>query len=267
LVDFATMLQGPIGCYTRHGPFLAWVSNPQLCGITYVGRVGDEHLPLLRSSATLPFHPDLERPYRAVIDCSQLRDIGPGVFAFLVEHICDMERQRMLSRLAVIRPTGLTGAASTGLVYEHFNGRIDVSFRDDMPAALAYLEAAPSEAAVITTALDEALAAPALLERLRQALADDPGIGVSTAAHRLGMTRRALQRALHHGQTSFRAEAAGGRFAHALRLLTISEEKIEVIAREAGYASALNFSRRVRQLYNMTPSELRETLRRSPRAP
>lgn len=260
-VDFATMLQAPVGRYTNHGPFMVWACTPTLCGITYVGRIGDEHLEVLRSSAALPFHADLRPPYRAMIDLSRILDIGPGVFGFLVEHIRDMRDRCRLARLAVLRPTGLPGAASTGLVYEYFVRHIEVEFCADAPSALAYLGATATETAAIVKMFDEALVAPALVERLRELLANTPNIGLATAARRLGMTRRAFQRALQRARTSFRAETVTGRFAHALTILTGSDDKIEVVARRAGYASALNFARRVRQTYGVTPSELRRALR------
>jgi AraC-like DNA-binding protein len=260
-VDFATMLRAPIGRYTHHGPFVVWACSPTLCGITYVGRIGDEHLEVLRSSVVLPFHADLRPPYRAVIDVSQTVDIGPGVFAFLLEHIRDMRDRHMLARLAVLRPAGLTGAASVGLVHEYLAPHIAVEFCADIPAALAYLEATPAETDDIVKMLDDALVAPALVERLRKILADEPTIGLATAAHRLGMSTRALQRALARAHTSFRVEAVTGRFAHALAILAGGDDKIEVVARRAGYASALNFTRHVRRVYGVTPSALRETLR------
>jgi AraC-like DNA-binding protein len=260
-VDFATMLQAPIGRYAHQGPFMAWACTPTLCGITYLGRIGDEHLEMLRSAAVLPFHDDLRPPYRAIVDLSRMLDIGPGVFGFLLEHIRDMRDRNQVERLAVLRPAGLAGAASIGLVHEYLEGHIEVSFCADPTEALTYLETTEREAAAIAKMLDEALVAPALIDRLRTLLADTPGLDIAAAAQQLGMTRRAFQRALQRARTSFRAEVVTGRFAHALKILTGSNDKIEVVARRAGYASALNFARRVRQVYNMTPSELRKALR------
>ena len=80
-------------------------------------------------------------------------------------------------------------------------------------------------------------------------------------AHRLGLGRRTLQRALQSEGTSFREVKAGVIEARARTLLAETHLDIEAIARALGYDEPNSFRRAFRNWTGQTPSAYRATLR------
>lgn len=246
----------PIGRWVHVPPLLIWAASPRLCGIIYHGLVTSSDVPQLRALADLPTHPALARPYRAILDCSGLSGLDAVAFSVLVDHLRDLaERAAMIERVAVVRPSGITGAAALGLFHEHFAHRIDLRFVDDLDAAIRVVEAQSYADELVS--LREVARGFGLIASLRRLLREQPQRSLAAAALQLGVSTRTLQRACSNAGSSFRNEVAAARLAFATSLLVSTSEKIETIARRAGYASAVSFTRRFQREHGVTPSEYR----------
>jgi AraC-like DNA-binding protein len=258
--DLAAFLEMPIGRFHCSMPLFMWGWSPSLIGIAHIGAITTADLPLLRSAACLPFHPGLARPYRAVVDASRLTHLDPEVFAYLVEHLRAIraEGSSLVSKVCIVRPPGLHGAAALGLAYEHLNTVIEARFFDHLDEALA--EAAePQERAALAAELEHLYGAQPLVERVRRELDELPNLAIATMAARIGTSVRTLQRALAFCGTNYRVEAARSRLQQARRLLMTSDEPLDAIAQRSGYGSASTLSRRIRATYGTRPRALRNS--------
>jgi AraC-like DNA-binding protein len=83
------------------------------------------------------------------------------------------------------------------------------------------------------------------------------GATLERAARTLGMATRSLQRQLNAARASFRGELERTRIDAARRRLAESDDKLEVIADELGFASPTHFSARFRALTGELPSDYR----------
>lgn len=256
--DLAGFLDMPIGSYHCSLPLAIWAWSPSLIGIAHVGAITKGDLPLLHRGASLPFHPALKRPYRAVVDASRLTHLDPDAFAFLVEHIQSIREHgsELVSKVAVVKPPGLHGAAAIGLAHEYFRGVIDIQFVDTLDQALAEV-AEPTELGALSAELEAVFGAQTLVDRVRQELDESPNLAIATMAARLGTSVRTLQRALAMGGTSYRIEAARSRLHQARHLLATSDEPLAAIAQRSGYGSASTLARRIRASYGTRPRALR----------
>jgi AraC-like DNA-binding protein len=261
-VPLAEFVQKPVGAWTYSEPLLLWAASPSICGISYSGHVGAQHFPKLQQLAFLAFHKELQRPYFALIDGQRLSGLDPVLFTFLTEHLGTIAAagRGLIERLVVVRPTGLTGAAVLGLFHQHFVGQLDVRFVDTLAAGIAELPASVDGSAIENAAM-EAMGTPVVLDVLRRILQTDPNMTLDTLARRLGMSTRSLQRECMAAGSSFRDEVANARLELAAHLLRTSDDKIEAIARTAGYSSAVSLARRFQKVHGITPAEYRQRSR------
>lgn len=249
-------LAAPIGRWTHVAPLTAWMASPSLCGLAYSGFISSTDVPRLRELATLPFHKALARPYRAILDGTALTGLDPAAFAFLVEHSREIAGTTgLIDRVAYVRPSGLPGAAAVGVFYDHLAPAIAMRFVDTLAEAIAYLEADAHREEIEAVAL--AAADSTLVVEMRRLLVEDPRRTLDGVARQLKVSTRSLQRACLAAETTFRDEVAAARFAFSEQLLRATDDKIEVIARRAGYASAAAFGRRFVQVHGMTPTQFR----------
>ena len=258
-VPLAEFIQNPIGAWTYSDPLFLWAASPSLCGISYSGHVGAQHLPTLQQLASLAFHETLKRPYCALIDGQRLSGVDPVAFTFLTEYLGTIAKtgRGLIERLVIVRPTGLTGAAMLGLFHQHFVGQLDVRFVDTLAAGLEELPVTAHGPAIENAAL-EAMGTPVVLDVLRRVLQADPNTSLDVIARRLGMSTRSLQRDCMTAGSSFRQEVANARLELAAHLLRTSDDKIEAIARSAGYSSAVSLARRFQKVHGVTPAEYRQ---------
>jgi AraC-like DNA-binding protein len=258
-VSLADFTQNPVGRWTYSEPLFLWSASPTICGISYSGHVGAQHFPTLQQLAFLAFHQGLQRPYRALIDGTRLSGVDPIVFTFLTDYLGQIAKagRSMIERLVIVRPTGLTGAAMLGLFHQHFVGQLDVRFVDTLAAGLAELPAT-THATEIESAAMEAMGTPVVLDVLRRILQEDPNTSLDAIARRLGTSTRSLQRDCMAAGSSFRQEVANARLELAAHLLRTSDDKVDSIARTAGYSSAVSLARRFQQVHGMTPAEYRQ---------
>ncbi len=185
-------------------------------------------------------------PYRSVVDVRNVRYVDAVAFAALAGQLRS-RRSDLLPLLrgqAIVRSDGVIGAMAMGLLAV-VGWRAPVRIFTDVAAALSWLlpgdEAIPGEYARWQER--NIVDAPLLtsLRNLLQARCAD--IDPARAARSLGMSLRTLQRQLAASATSFSDELARARLGKAKELLASSEEKIDVIAGQVGFASASHFGR------------------------
>jgi AraC-like DNA-binding protein len=259
-VQVATLhefLVAPVGRWTHVAPLLLWVATPRLCGITYTGHVASADLPRLRELGDLPLHRALKRPYRAIVDGGELAGIDAAAFTFLIEHVRGLATQtRLAERVACVRPAGMTGAAAIGLFHEYMAKRTDMHFVDDLATAITIVDAEAHRDELLE--LQEIARGSGLIAVLRGLLREDPRLSLTVVARRLGVSTRTLQRTCTTAGSSYRDEVANARFSYAEALFRSTRDKLDVIARRAGYASATSFARRFQQTYGITPTQFRK---------
>jgi AraC-like DNA-binding protein len=260
VLRIATMhefVEAPIGRWAQASPLLAWAATPKLCGLVYTGHIGNADVPNLRALGGLPLHPSFERPYRAILDCGGVTGMESAAFAYLVEHSREIASTGpLIERVAYVLPAGMPGATALGVFHQHVAPIIDMRFVDSLEIAIDVVEADEFRAEIVE--LREIAQGRGLLESMRAILREDPRLTLAVVAARLGVSTRTLQRACMNAGSSYRDETATARFAFADELLRSSKDKIEVIARRAGYASATSFARRFRDTYGISPAQFRD---------
>lgn len=249
-------LRSPVGHYTQ-GPLLtAWMASSTLAGTIYTGFASGADVGRMRELAGVPFHPALARPYRAIIDCSAVTGIEPAAYSFLVEHTTQIASvPGLLEVAALVPPTGMVGAVALGVFHEHVKHNIPLTFATTMSEAIAIVGGEAHREAIEDVARATSVSSPILA--LRRLLVEDPRRTLDAVARELKVSTRSLQRACLEANTTFRDEVANARFAFSEQLLQVTDEKIDTIARRAGYASAAAFARRFQQVHGMTPTQFR----------
>lgn len=230
--------------------------TPTLCGLVYSGFISSTDVPRLRELGTLPFHGALSRPYRAILDCGAVTGVDAAAFQFLVEHTREIANTKgLVDRVAYVRPAGMTAAVAVGLFHEHLAPSVDLRFVGSLAEALEHVEAGVHAAAIEAMVRDTEDST--LIVALRRMLLENPQRTLDEVARELGVSTRSLQRACLAAETTFRDEVANARFAFSEQLLRSTDDKIDTIARRAGYSSAASFARRFQQVHGMTPSQFR----------
>lgn len=250
------LLAAPIGRWTHAPPMTAWIATPTLCGIRYSGFISSSDVPRLRELGGLPFHPALSRPYRAILDCGAVTGVDATAFAFLIEHSREMSTaESLFDRVAFVRPTGMAAAIAVGVFHDHLASRVPIRFVDTLQEAIEHVGAEEYRGEI--EALVRETEDSTLIIALRRLLLDEPRRTLDEAARSLGVSTRTLQRACLASETTFRDEVATARFAFSEALLRATDDKIDAIARRAGYSSAAAFARRFQQVHGMTPTQFR----------
>lgn len=251
-------LRAPIGRWTHAPPMVMWMASPKLVGIMYAGFVNSTDVPRLRELAEFAFHPALVRPYRALIDCGGLVGVDSAAFAYLVEYLRKLTgiTTSLVERVACVRAPGMTGAASIGLFHEHMVDELDMRFVEALDEAIDHLGAREHRAAI--QEINEVGARVSIVAALRGVLRENTRQSLATVARRLGVSSRSLQRACQEAGSSYRDEVANARFAIAEEQIRASNDKVEAIARRAGYASAATLARRFQRMHGVTPTEYRK---------
>jgi AraC-like DNA-binding protein len=249
-------LAAPIGRWTHAAPLTAWVATPTLCGLAYSGFISSADVPRLRELGTLPFHGALQRPYRAILDCGAVTGVDAAAFAFLLEHTRDIASTAgLVDRVAYVRPAGMTAAMAVGVFHDHLSSTMQLHFVGTLDEAIEHVEgeAHREEIEAVMRETEDST----LIIALRRMLLEDPRRTLDTVARDLKVSTRSLQRACLAAETTFRDEVANARFAFSEQLLRATDDKIDTIARRAGYASSAAFARRFQQVHGVTPTQFR----------
>ena len=256
----------PVGCWFAGRAFVAWMLSPALVGASHIGPFDAADEPELRALFGLVLHPALIAPYDVVHDLGDVELIDRRAFdllhGFLSERMTELATRAR--RLAVVRPAGLAGAAFTGLFHDFASTRFDAQLFADRGAAYAWLgviagSAARAELDAVTAPFDVS----PLLRRIRELIADDPRrASLERVAAAAGQSARSLQRHLADHGTSFRDELGRARVIAAKALLAETDDKVESIARELGFASAAAFTAMFGRELGESPQAFRDKRRR-----
>ncbi|MGS2718647.1 helix-turn-helix transcriptional regulator [Eionea flava] len=84
-------------------------------------------------------------------------------------------------------------------------------------------------------------------------------MGITQFASALAMSESTLRRKLHSEGLSFQSIKENVRLGHGLHLLQSSRISIGAVAEQCGYHSPSRFTQKFKQLFGVTPSELRKT--------
>jgi AraC-like DNA-binding protein len=249
------------GRYVAGTRWLYFVADPTLSGMVVWGTLerddGRQLVDFL--SARLAERTGPARGF--LVDARDLSGISPTAFAPFVDLI--RGRRDLLSthirKVALVRGEGLIAAVTSGfltLAPMPFDGR---TF-DALAPALGFLEAKDAGLdAALDAARIEVEGESKLLRELRAILdVELGGADVRAVARKLGLSLRSLQRRLGTEGTGFQKEVAAAQVRFGKRRLVESDDKLSVIAAEAGCASAQYFSVLFKKATGQTPSEWRE---------
>jgi AraC-like DNA-binding protein len=259
----------PVGRYVIGPTYVAWCLNRSLMGTSLFGRPNEADARQLVRLFDAARHPAVAPKYDSVSDGRHLEAVDLGAFSCIAAHMAARadELRRRVQRHALVVPEGLAGAvlAGTGEVTGATGFHQVFRVLDD---AFGWLERPDADEAreVVERLLGQARGGGMYeVVALRAHLSASPaGASLASASRKLGCSSRALQRALEHANTSFRAELSDARLNLASDLLRHSDEKLEAIARRVGFASSSAFCRWFRNLTGQVPTAFRSRRAASP---
>jgi AraC-like DNA-binding protein len=203
---------------------------------------------------------EIGAPYRSLVDARHVRRIDPRAFSALVGHLQQRRDAFMplLEKQAIVRPDGVVGAVSAGvLTVVEWPAR--VAFFRSGADAIAWLAPGNSDVAEEYDRWCDGLTSTTpLVARLREIVqAELVDVDLERAARRMKTSSRSLQRHLREANTSFAAVLDGARLDRAKELLASSDAKIAAVAQEVGYKSEQRFRERFTASTGVTPAEWR----------
>lgn len=251
--------------YTR-GHFAFWAAANGVTGITVWGHLTEEDAQGLRQviEAVLATNPEERWPNRAsLVDASEVVGVDPRAFEIMAAHFADQRLTKgRPARQAMIRPRGYTGSVVAGF-FSVARAPFETAVFTSVAEALAWAGKPDSALAADLDQLRETLTqASSELKALHGILsADVAGITLTTAARRLGVSSRTLQRRLQDSGTTFHEQRSAAQVRAAKVALVQTEDKIAAIARSVGCASASQFSALFRRQTGESPREFRDRSR------
>ena len=256
--DLTDYVADPVGRYGVGRRFVAFCARPDLWGFAMWGRVeGDDLRQLLRWLAIELGPPAL--PHGSLVDVRRFETSDPEAFTLLAGYVATHFAQlaRQVTRLAIVRPTGLTGATVAGF-FSVQDPPYPVKVFTDPDAAAAWLGADRAVVRALDAAIEHASGVPAVVAAL-QAWLDGHLVDATlpAAARGLAMSARSLQRRLAATSTTFQRELDRARVRVAQRLLGSPDATLTQIAYDVGCASPQHFSALFRRVVGETPSQWR----------
>ncbi|MEO7092086.1 MAG: helix-turn-helix transcriptional regulator [Polyangiales bacterium] len=258
------LLEDPIGGYVQGKSFMVWVQSPTRFGATHQSPLEQIDQATATALFGLLTHPRLTGPFELLHDFADVQDVDSSAFTYaetFIGHFADVLAART-RRLAVVRPSGLAGAAFSGLFHDWVQTRFDAMLCRDRSEAYDWLGIDGDDRKELE-ALQASFSQPELLRRLRGALAADlRQATVERMARALSVSGRSLQRHMAECGTSFSDELARARVLAAEALLIHGTVKIEAIARDIGFRSPAAFTSMFGRIRGESPSSFRERHRR-----
>jgi AraC-like DNA-binding protein len=258
------LARDPVGRYVAGATFAHFCAHAGLWGIVLFGRPDETHAPELGRSLVLELAPPAQ-PHASIVDASRMESGSSGAFAalerFVVKYAPLLER--WVTRLAIVRAKGLGGAIVAG-AHEVLPLPYPVAVFDDARAALEWLGERDVEGALASLAVvsAEVTGTSPLLGAVRSLLdANLRGMTIATAAKRLGVSERTLQRKLGEAKTTFQTEVIDARVRAAKRMMLDRDAPLTTIALESGCASLQHFNAMFRKRTGELPSRWRESHR------
>jgi AraC-like DNA-binding protein len=253
------LARAPEGRYVAGETWAHFCADAGLWGVILWGRSDERHALELGRSLVLELRPPAQR-HASIIDASRLDGADSRAFAAAeryLEHFGDALEQ-WVSRLALVRPSGLGGAIVAG-AYEVLPKPYPVAVFDEATTAFGWLGREPHQASLLGTIYEEASGTPQVVGALRALLdANLRGLGVAEAASRLGLSERSLQRKLGEASTTFQDELGDARVRAARKLLIETDAPLTTIAFDVGCGSLQHFSALFRKRVKESPSAFRK---------
>ncbi len=254
-------LSDPMGRYWSGHRSCVFAHSETLLGFACWGRPEVDEVRELLSVCEVGLRPGMT-PYRWLVDLRGLELIEPSTFALFLAYTRDNGDAlgRNIARQAQLRPDGFVGAIVSGFAQVARLPYPDRVF-GDAEAALGWLEIEPPTGVDLLGELaalrSGTLASHSVVSRLRRVI-DDAGVSLDggTAARRLGLSTRSLQRALREAGTTYRMELKSFRIRRAQELLR-GDRNLAWIAAELGFSSAQHFATAYRHAVGETPSAWR----------
>jgi AraC-like DNA-binding protein len=261
LEEFAA---APLGRFVAGTSFAHFCATPSLWGVILWGRPDEEEAFALGRSLVLELDARI-RPHASLVDASGLEGGDPTAFRAAERYLRHNgpALAARVSRLALVRPSGMGGAIVAG-AFEVLPRPYPVAVFGDVAAAFAWLAAEgspelPADGAALVAAIRAAATGtPPLLGGLRALLDERHDLGVAQAARRLGLSQRTLQRRLGELGTTFQDELAAARVRHAKQLLLDGDAPLTRIAFDVGCSSLQHFSALFRERTGESPSAFRK---------
>jgi AraC-like DNA-binding protein len=263
--DLAGFRANPRGrCYVARQWLFYCSPSGKLCGTVSWGR------PDLEQQRELLVVVDFalaswREPFVALVDVQHVDGIEPAGFAdlgaFGISRRAAMARS--VTRLAVVRPHGLTGVVAEGF-FRIFSPPCPIDVFTDPAAAIDWL-GVPEERPVVDGL--EALRAKVLgtnpfVLQLRTLLESSPeGMTAARAATLLGLSERSFERRLRDANVRFKRELLEARVRVAQRQMLETNIKLTALALELGFASPQHFSNAFREVTGESPSDWRKRQR------
>ncbi len=258
------LLADPVGrCYVARS-LVVWVQSPSLLGAFHLSTFDPLDRAAVTSVFDLPASPRLAQRYDLLHDLSALDLLEERAFEFFEMFLARSAAAiaTRVRRLAVVLPQGYTGAVLEGLA-TRWIVPLFREFRmcDRREEAYRLFDLAP-EPALEVDALYRAHEVPPMLVRLRALLITDPSTStLEGCAESLAVSQRSLQRCLSARRTNFRRELALARVRAAGELL-LAGGKVEVVARQVGFATGEAFAVSFRNHTGESPRGYRDSMMR-----
>lgn len=259
--SYRELLDDPLGRYAFEERFAAWAIHRELAGFTIWGKPSVADADALFLPFNRPPPASIAVPCDVVFDIRRVSGIDPDTFEHFLRGA--MARRGVyherIRRQAVIRPSGLIGAAAEGmanLIAPAYGWCVCESLRE----GLEWLEVPNPElvASELDALVDNAIAGSPLVARVRTWIEARGGHStIEETARALLLSVRTLQRSLGEAGTSFRQELDRVRLARSRQLLLESDLKLEAIAIKVGCANLGTFSNFFRRMTGESPSAFR----------
>lgn len=252
----------PVGAVHVGSGWLHFSASPELFGVVLWGRPDAQAIARLARSLEVELDAGV-LPHASLVDASRLEAHDAASFDVLGRYVTEhhAELSRAVTRLALVRPRGITGAVIAGF-YEVTGSPYPVEVFDDAVPALSWLARDARIAGELDAIVREITGSTEVLARLRAILREHLlETDLAEAARRLGVSERTLQRRLGDEGTSFVAELLTARLEEAQRRMRGSDAPLAAIAFETGFSSQQHLSSAFKRAFGCTPSAWR---RRAP---
>lgn len=257
----------PVGRYWLGETQLVWCRDARTCGSMHWGAPSVRDARELTRALDLSRHAALAGGFEVFMDTSGIDRVEWAAFSHLFGYVRERltEWGTKIRRHAAIVPAGPAGPLLAGMV-PLLGMTYPMRFFRGRDAALEWLGWSHEAIAEPVALAEAARGLTRTVQRLRAWLDGELAHPTLEAAARaIRVSPRTLQRELHAASTRFSAEVQAARVRAASAMLAETDEKIDVIARAVGCASASQLSALFRKHVGDTPARYRERLAASRR--